>query len=56
MLRVRAIKLAEEEHLLIFSVHHIVCDGWSTGVLLDEISIYSAICQGSRTSFLNHTV
>jgi len=54
MLRVQIIKLAEEEHLLIFSVHHIVCDGWSTGVLLDEISIvYSAICQGSRTSFLN---
>lgn len=47
LLRVQILKLAQQEHLLIFSSHHIVCDGWSSGVLLDEISIiYSATCQG----------
>ncbi|MCB0091223.1 MAG: amino acid adenylation domain-containing protein, partial [Caldilineaceae bacterium] len=35
------------EHVLAFSAHHIVCDGWSWGVLLDEIgAVFSASCQG----------
>ncbi|MCP4560715.1 MAG: amino acid adenylation domain-containing protein [Bosea sp.] len=32
------IRLAEHEHVLILSAHHIVCDGWSTNILLDEIA------------------
>ncbi|RXT55132.1 hypothetical protein B6S44_10965 [Bosea sp. Tri-44] len=32
------IRLAEQKHVLILSAHHIVCDGWSTNVLLDEIA------------------
>lgn len=32
------IRLGEQKHVLILSAHHIVCDGWSTNVLLDEIA------------------
>jgi amino acid adenylation domain-containing protein len=42
---VRAILLAagEEEHALILNQHHIICDGWSLGVLVREMSaLYGA--------------
>ncbi|HEV2509945.1 non-ribosomal peptide synthetase/type I polyketide synthase [Bosea sp. (in: a-proteobacteria)] len=32
------IRLGEQKHVLILSAHHIVCDGWSTNILLDEIA------------------
>jgi glutamate-1-semialdehyde aminotransferase/acyl carrier protein len=32
------IRFAEHKHVLILSAHHIVCDGWSTNILLDEIA------------------
>ncbi|MFC5418457.1 amino acid adenylation domain-containing protein [Bosea eneae] len=32
------IRLADRKHVLILSAHHIVCDGWSTNILLDEIA------------------
>ena len=47
LLRVNILKLDEELHLLLLSAHHIVIDGWSIGVLLQEVSaFYSAECQG----------
>ncbi len=35
--RVKLVKLEEELHVLIFVGHHIVCDGWSFAVILDEL-------------------
>ena len=32
------VRLGERKHVLILSAHHIVCDGWSTNILLDEIA------------------
>ena len=47
MVRVRLIKLDEREHHLMFTSHHSVCDGWSTNVILDELSrSYSAMHKG----------
>ncbi len=46
LFRLLLVKLDAQEHVFIFLTNHIVCDGWSTGVLLDEISVvYSAICK-----------
>ncbi|WP_047197779.1 non-ribosomal peptide synthase/polyketide synthase [Caldimonas brevitalea] len=36
--RVLLLQLGEQEHVLQVVMHHIVCDGWSVGVLLDEVS------------------
>jgi amino acid adenylation domain-containing protein len=36
-----------EDHTLIFTAHHIICDGWSAGVFIRELSrLYNAYCQG----------
>jgi amino acid adenylation domain-containing protein len=33
----------EPEHIVVFTLHHIVSDGWSRGVLMDEfVSLYAA--------------
>ncbi|MGH9734687.1 MAG: amino acid adenylation domain-containing protein, partial [Candidatus Acidiferrales bacterium] len=47
LVRAQLVTLEPEQTLLIFTSHHIVCDGWSTNVLLDDIStIYSAAVRG----------
>jgi amino acid adenylation domain-containing protein len=47
MVRAQLVKMAAEHQVLIFTAHHIVCDGWSTNVLLDELSqAYNAIGGG----------
>ncbi len=39
--------LSEHEHVLQLTIHHIVCDGWSVGVLLKELSLlYKARLEG----------
>ena len=47
LLRVKLLKVAEQEHLLLITVHHIISDGWSIGVLLAELThAYTAYRQG----------
>ena len=43
LVRAELIVLEPEFHALHFTSHHIVCDGWSTNVIVDEISkLYAA--------------
>ncbi len=43
LLRATLIRLAEAQHLLLLTTHHIVCDGWSMGVFYREFSaLYQA--------------
>ncbi|WP_460736179.1 condensation domain-containing protein, partial [Lysobacter tyrosinilyticus] len=43
LFRGRLLRLGEHDHALLLTVHHIVSDGWSLGVLADELStLYSA--------------
>jgi len=43
MVRARLFRLGSQKHVLVFTSHHIVCDGWSVNVLLDELSrLYNA--------------
>src|SRR5947209_3677081 len=37
LLRVKLLRLDEEDHLLLLTMHHIVSDGWTVGVLLKEL-------------------
>ncbi|RTQ35418.1 amino acid adenylation domain-containing protein [Variovorax gossypii] len=46
-LRVRLLRLAADEHVLLLTMHHIVCDGWSLAVLAHEFSaLYGAFSRG----------
>ncbi|MGE3537906.1 MAG: amino acid adenylation domain-containing protein [Candidatus Tectimicrobiota bacterium] len=40
LLRLLLLRLAPEEHVLILTMHHIISDGWSHGVLWRELAIY----------------
>src|SRR5262249_47713854 len=38
LLRVRLVRLSEQEQLLLVSMHQIVCDGWSLKVFSEELA------------------
>jgi amino acid adenylation domain-containing protein len=38
LVRVRLLRLAADQHILILTAHHLASDGWSTNVLLDELA------------------
>jgi len=47
LLRVKLLQLGEAEHVLMLTMHHIVADGWSVGVLVRELgTLYSAFTIG----------
>jgi amino acid adenylation domain-containing protein len=47
LLRATLLRAGEEEWALLFTVHHVVSDGWSMGVLVREISrLYDAFARG----------
>jgi amino acid adenylation domain-containing protein len=47
LLRTRLLKLGEDEHVLLLTIHHIICDGWSVGVLLRELfTLYESLTNG----------
>ena len=44
LLRVSLIKLRQDEHLLLLTMHHICSDGWSMGIFLNELTqLYQAL-------------
>ncbi|AYZ64937.1 amino acid adenylation domain-containing protein [Burkholderia multivorans] len=46
LFRVKLLRLSEVRHVCICTMHHIVTDGWSTEVLLDDLSqIYNAFIE-----------
>ena len=50
LLRAALIRLAPQEHIIVLTLHHIVSDGWSMGVLVGEIAaLYGAFVQGLRS-------
>ena len=40
LLRAQLIRLSAQEHLLLLSLHHIIADGWSMALLLEELKEY----------------
>ena len=47
LIRGRLIRLAEEKHVLLITMHHIVSDGWSMGIFTNELStLYGAFLRG----------
>jgi amino acid adenylation domain-containing protein len=47
LLRVTLLRLDEEDHAVLLTLHHVVGDGWSVGVLLRELAaLYQAYVEG----------
>ncbi|NMO13901.1 non-ribosomal peptide synthase/polyketide synthase [Pyxidicoccus fallax] len=47
LLRVTLLRLSQEQHLLLLTLHHIISDGWSAGVLVRELeALYQAFTAG----------
>ncbi|MGK8637330.1 MULTISPECIES: pyoverdine non-ribosomal peptide synthetase PvdD [Pseudomonas] len=47
LLRVNLLQLAEDDHVLVLVQHHIVSDGWSMQVMVEElVQLYAAYSQG----------
>ncbi|HYW07517.1 MAG TPA: condensation domain-containing protein, partial [Longimicrobium sp.] len=47
LIRGRLLRVADDDHVLLVTMHHIVSDGWSMGVLTRELgALYSAFTRG----------
>src|SRR5215213_6054812 len=50
LFRAALLRLGGEDHVLLLSMHHVVSDGWSMGVLLRELSsLYEAYREGRES-------
>lgn len=50
LLRVMLLQLDSSEHILLLNLHHIICDGWSIGVLIRELgTLYTAFANNQRS-------
>ncbi|MCC9018863.1 non-ribosomal peptide synthetase [Flavobacterium lipolyticum] len=51
LVNAQLVKLSENKHLLLFNMHHIISDGWSMGILSQElITIYDHLTQNKSIS------
>ncbi|MCP4415555.1 MAG: amino acid adenylation domain-containing protein, partial [Chloroflexi bacterium] len=49
LLRFHLLRLSPTEHILLLVFHHIIVDGWSVGIMLDELTaFYDAFCQNQQ--------
>jgi hypothetical protein len=50
LLRATLLRLAPDDHVLLFTLHHIISDGWSTAILIREVvALYRAYSQGQAS-------
>jgi amino acid adenylation domain-containing protein len=50
LVRACLLKLAEQDHFLVVTMHHIISDGWSLGILVREVSaLYKAFSEGLQS-------
>src|SRR5262249_39699991 len=51
--RAQLVRLNAAEHVLLFTMHHIISDGWSMGVLVREVSaLYEAYVNGTDSALV----
>jgi len=49
--RLRLLKFADDDHVLLLTVHHIIVDGWTMKILMEELfGHYDAIVRGDKPS------
>jgi amino acid adenylation domain-containing protein len=49
LVRTNIIRVSDDEVIFVITAHHIVCDGWSLGIMVQDISkLYSQLIEGSE--------
>ncbi len=57
LVRVTLLRLGQEEHLLVVTMHHIVSDGWSMAIIIRELSaFYDAFSKGAPSPLPELTI
>jgi amino acid adenylation domain-containing protein len=57
LLRASLLKASDTQHVLLVTMHHIVSDGWSIGVLIQELAeFYSATCKDQPANLPELTI
>ena len=57
LVRFTLVRLGDEEHVVLWTAHHIVADGWSLGVLLGELGqLYPAFRRGLASPLKELTI
>jgi amino acid adenylation domain-containing protein len=50
LLRAKLLRVEEHDHVLLLTLHHIICDGWSMGLLVQELAaLYEAYTGGQES-------
>jgi hypothetical protein len=50
LMRASLLRLGDEEHIILFTMHHIISDGWSMGILVREVAaLYEAYSAGEES-------
>jgi amino acid adenylation domain-containing protein len=50
LLRVQLLRFGAEDQMVLFTMHHIITDGWSTGILVSELAaLYEAYVEGRES-------
>jgi amino acid adenylation domain-containing protein len=52
LLRAKVLRLQAQEHILVLTMHHIIADGWSLGIVVREISMLYASFDAGTPSLL----
>ena len=51
LMRIRLMRIAEDDHVLALTMHHIITDGWSMGIMTRELTaLYGAALRGEQAS------
>ena len=57
LFRFSIVRSGESEHLMFVTMHHIVADGWSIGILIRELaSLYESFCAGTQSPLEELTI
>jgi amino acid adenylation domain-containing protein len=53
LLRITLLRLGERDHVLLATMHHVVSDGWSVGILIREFTVLYEACHKGEPSPLH---
>ena len=56
LIRIKLLKIAEYQYILIITFHHIIIDGWSIGIIAQELPLYYEAYLNNRSTLMGYTL